>query len=546
MTAHEKLKLAVQNHQAGRLADAEALYRQVLAEEPGNIEAVTNLGMTLSQRGARDQAVVAFAQAVSLRPDLGEAHSNLGNALCEAGRWDAALPVLRRAVELRPELAAAHANLGNALYRSGNLDESTARYQRALELAPTSVRILNNLAIVLRERQRPDESIACCRKALQLQPNDPESYKNFGNVLLAKGELDQAESAYRQALALRPNDPDILANLAHVSFFKGDLDKAAAAYREVLAQQSNHPQAHWSLALVLLTQGNYEEGWKHYEWRWRVQELRQRERTDAPRWDGGELHGKTILIYNEQGFGDTIQFLRYLPQVAGRGGKIVLACQKELLSLLQTFPHVQLCLPADKPAKEIDLCCPLQSLPGIFATQSDNIPAQVPYITAPPDKTAAWRQRLGSETRKTIGLCWSGRPTHPNDRNRSLVLSTLAPLGQLPGLRFISLQTGEAARQTSGAPMELTNWTAELKDFADTAGLIENLDLVISVDTATAHLAGAMGKPTWLLLPAAPDWRWMLNRTDSPWYPTVRLFRQEKRGDWNAPVGRIVEALRSV
>jgi len=316
-------------------------------------------------------------------------------------------------------------------------------------------------------------------------------------------------------------------------------------YRNVLARNPDDPQAHWSLALIHLSRGEFEQGWHHYEWRWRVKELRMRRRTEAPQWDGGPLDGRTILLHNEQGFGDTIQFVRYLPEVIRRGGKIILACQRELFSLLESMPQIHQCVPNDQPAPAHDVCCPLLGLPGLFKTRLDNIPADIPYLKADPARSARWRDRLPHDGRKKIGLVWAGRPAHPNDLNRSVTLQSLAPLAEVAHAHFISLQTGQAARQTSSAPMPLTNWSDELTDFAETAALIANLDQVICVDTAVAHLAGAMGKPVWVLLPFISDWRWMVGRHDSPWYPTMRLFRQQRVGDWQSPIARLAQELQS-
>jgi hypothetical protein len=271
-------------------------------------------------------------------------------------------------------------------------------------------------------------------------------------------------------------------------------------------------------------------------------------RSEAPRWDGGDLNGRTVLVHNEQGFGDTIQFIRYLPEVCRRGGKIILACQRELFSLLKGFPGIDHCIANDEPTPpgsvDHQVCCPLLSLPGLLGTTAENIPADIPYLKADAEKARQWRQRLAGEERRKIGLAWAGRPNHPNDHNRSLNFSALAPLAEIPDARLINLQLGPAAGQAAESLLKLTDWTDELKDFSDTAGLIENLDLVITADTAIAHLAGAMGKRVWVLLPFIPDWRWMLKRTDSPWYPTMRLFRQRRIGDWATPIAQVAEALQ--
>jgi tetratricopeptide (TPR) repeat protein len=531
--------------ESGQLSEAAASYQRAVELRPDFVEALSILAQTLKELGRLDEAIAAAGRAVALRPDLAEAHCNLGNLLNDAGQWDRAIASCRAAIQIKPDLAGAFNNLGNAFNGLGDLEQAVAAYRRAIELSPATASFHNNLGVSLRELKRPDEALACCRRAIQLQPNDPANYSNLGSILGSLNELDQAEEAYRQALRLQPDNPEAYCNLGHIFYFKGRWDDAQVVYRNVLASRPDDPQAHWSLALIHLSRGEFEQGWVHYEWRWRVKELRMRRRTAAPQWDGGPLHGRTILLHNEQGFGDTIQFVRYLPEVARRGGKIILACQRELFSLLETMPQIHQCVPNDQPVPAHDVCCPLLGLPGLFATRLDNIPADIPYLKADPARSARWRQRLAGDSRRKIGIVWAGRPAHPNDRNRSLSPQSLSPLAEISGVHFISLQTGDAARQASAAPMPLTDWSGELKDFAETAALIDNLDLVICVDTAVAHLAGAMGKPVWVLLPFISDWRWMVDREDSPWYPTMRLFRQERIGDWQTPIARLKRELKS-
>jgi hypothetical protein len=265
---------------------------------------------------------------------------------------------------------------------------------------------------------------------------------------------------------------------------------------------------------------------------------------EAPKWDGSDLNGRRILLYGEQGLGDSIQFARYIPMVAQRGGRIVLACQPELVDLLKQIQPLEECVPNDRVPPPHDVYCALLSLPAVLGTRPETIPASVPYLTPDPVKTEFWRKRLEGETRRKIGLAWAGRPIHPNDRNRSMSLSQLAGLADVPDAAFYSLQKREGSEQAAHAPMPLTDWTSELHDFTDTAALMANLDLIISVDTSVVHLAGALGRPVWVLLPFIPDWRWMFDRTDSVWYPTMRLFRQPALGDWKTPIGKLLEALR--
>jgi hypothetical protein len=305
--------------------------------------------------------------------------------------------------------------------------------------------------------------------------------------------------------------------------------------------------AKYNLGINRLLQGDFAQGWGLYESRFNAPDLGQNFlEFPQPRWDGGELNGRRILLHTEQALGDAIQFIRYAPLVAQRGGKVMLQVQPELAGLFSQIPNIEQITIFGQPAPAFDVHCPLLSLPSIFATTIESIPAPIPYLSADAQQSRQWRDRLKNETRLKIGIVWAGRPTYQNDRTRSMALETLAPLNQVPDIALYSLQKGPAAEQLSRASFSVIDWTSELRDFTDTAALIDPLDLVISVDTAVAHLAGAMGKRVWLMLPFVPDWRWMLNRIDSPWYPTMRLFRQPNLGNWNAVVQEFVRALREL
>jgi hypothetical protein len=354
-----------------------------------------------------------------------------------------------------------------------------------------------------------DQAIACHRTALQLNPNLLEAHSNLGNALVDQGLLDQAIKAYRSALALKPYHPEVRSNLA----------------------------------MCLLLQGDYPAGWREYEWRWSFGDNPD---VSKPLWDGGDLAGRTILLRAEQGLGDTIQFIRYLPLVTSRGGRVIVECQPELIRLLKQLPFASDWIPIGESLPSYDVWRPLLSLPFVFATTTENIPQQIPPLVAPSDRVEDFRKALSScSPGMKIGLAWAGRSGHKNDRNRSISLSLLADLARIPNAHFVSLQKGPSAAQASGleSAIKLIDLTDQLRDFADTAALIDHLDLVISVDTSVAHLAGAMGKPVWLLLPFAPDWRWMTGRGDSPWYPTMRLFRQLSIGDWAAVIQQMAEQL---
>jgi tetratricopeptide (TPR) repeat protein len=347
-----------------------------------------------------------------------------------------------------------------------------------------------------------------------LNPELVEAHLNLGVALMAKTDVVPAITSFRRAIDLRPDSA----------------------------------KAHYNLALALLSSGNFREGWTENEWRWLCKGFTTPlRRFTQPLWDGSPLHGRTILLHCEQGFGDSIQFIRYAPLVAERGGRVVLWAPPELLSLMRGVQGVETVATAE-PFPPFDVHCPLLSLPRALDTRLESIPANVPYLFADPVRTARWKDKVvASANGLKIGLAWAGRPTHTNDRNRSIGLKQLAPLAEITGVTFYSLQKGSSAHHAAGAPsgMNLIDLTDELHDFADTAALIENLDMVIAVDTSVAHLAGAMGKRVWVLLPFSADWRWLLNREDNPWYPTMRLFRQKQIGNWDATIIELARALKS-
>jgi tetratricopeptide (TPR) repeat protein len=403
-----------------------------------------------------------------------------------------------------------------------------------------------NFGAALAAQGRLDQAMAQYRMAIELRPNHAEAHNNLGVIHYQFGDAEQAVELHRKAIELQPHLASAYNNLSNALLALGDVDGALNACREALARDANFAPAHLSLGMLLLMNGDFTQGFEEYEWRWKLMPLAlQAPRTSRPFWDGGPLDGKRILIYDEQGFGDTIQFVRFLPRVNERGGKILLACQREMLPLLSGMKGIENVFAKDSLCPEFDVHCPLLSLPRVLKLTLENIAGPEAYISAEAQRQERWKERLGEhDGRLKVGLVWAGRDTP--DLRRCMALGEMAPLAQVAGVRFISLQTGHAARQIASAGFSVGNWTGELTDFAETAGLIANLDLVVTIDTAAAHLAAAMGKPTWILLKSAADWRWMKDRSDSPWYPTARLFRQERRGEWSAPISAAAEALKAV
>jgi tetratricopeptide (TPR) repeat protein len=547
LTVDQAFQIGILHHRAGQLAQARAFYQQVLAKQPGHADALHLLGVIAHQAGQNDVAVDLIVKAIAIKPDYPQAHCNLGNVLRDMGRLDESITACRRAIDQKPDLAEAHCNLGNAQQDKGQLAEAVAAYRHAIALKPNYPEAHSNLGASLRENHQLDEAIGACRAAIACRPTFAEAHSNLGIALHENQQLDEAIAAYRRSIDLAPGLAEAHYNLGTALRDKGLLDEGIAAYRHAISLRPIYPEAHYRLAGVLLLKADFPRGWKEYEWRWPCRDFPKPCWTfDRPRWDGADLANRTILVHAEQGFGDTIQFIRYVPLLAALGATVIFGCDPALRRLLERTAGIAQWLDWGQPLPAYDCHCPLMSLPLVFETTLQNILHDVPYIRAETEAVDRWRQALaGDGPGLKVGLVWAGRPTHQNDRNRSLPLSALAPLAMAKGVRFYSLQKGEASRQASNPPagMELIDRTDQLHDFADTAALIANLDLIISVDTAVAHLAGAMGKPVWALLPFVPDWRWLLDREDSPWYPTLRLFRQPDRGDWAGVVSKVAQAL---
>ena len=584
LTIQHVFDLALQHHHAGRLQEAERLYRQILARQPEHAVAMHHLGLIAHQVGRNDEAVELIRRAIALSPNYAEAHSNLGIALADKGHLDEAIAAFRQAIALRPNFAGAHSNLGNALKDNGHRDEAIAAYRLAIALKPNYAEAHNNLGNALKDKGQRDEAIAAYRLAIALNPNHAEAHNNLGNALADRGQRDEAIAAYRLAIALNPNLAEVHNNLGNALRYQGQLDEAIASFRQAIALKStlaevhnnlgaalrdqgqlheaiaayrraialnpNHAEAHSNLAIALLSRMDFQQGWEEYEWRWKCKDFPAPLRNfTQPQWDGRPLEGRTLLLYTEQGFGDAIQFIRYLPLVAQRGGRIIIACQAELERLFQTMAERCQIVAYGQPLPAFDLHCPLLSLPRVFGTTLANIPKIVPYLSPEPALVDAWSRTLGSaDGQLRVGLAWAGNPQFKADRTRSLNLQQLAPFAAARGVKFYSLQKGPAGEQAKNPPPGL-DWVdlgPELNHFADTAAVMSLMDLIVTTDTSVPHLAGALGRPVWVMLQFVPDFRWLLEREDSPWYPTMRLFRQNSRGDWDSVVKRVVEALSQI
>jgi tetratricopeptide (TPR) repeat protein/GT2 family glycosyltransferase len=508
------MEIAVQHHRAGRLEQAEELYRRLLQSNPNYPAALNLLGVIAHQRGQHEIAVDLIGKAIRAEPRIPQFHNNIGVAFAALGRFKEAIDAYDQAILLRPDHPEALNNMGNALQALGEFDAAVEKYRRAVLLKPNYAEAYNNIGMALRKQGRYAEAVKNCTKAIRLKPNCAEAYNTMASALRMQGRHLEAVENYRRTLQLKPD------------------------YAEV----------HTNLGMTLLLSGRFEEGWAEYRWRVCAGNVTYPHRYEVPRWDGSLFKGKRLLVHYEQGFGDTLQFVRYLPMVKQRGGTVIFEARKPLIGLLRRFPGIDELVEASfdaKPAVEFDLYASVLDLPGLFETTLATIPADVPYLYADSAKAEYWRNRLSDPYFK-VGIVWSGKPTHRDDRNRSCLLKHFAPLAQIPSVRLYGLQKGQAAAQVNELAeiVSITDLAGELEDFTDTAAVLENLDLVVSVDTAVLHLAAAMAKPVWALLPFAPDWRWMLDREDSPWYPTMRLFRQKKTGDWENVFQDMAEQLR--
>jgi tetratricopeptide (TPR) repeat protein len=441
-----------------------------------------------------------------------------GNALGEEGDFEAAEACFRRALQWLPDAPAILANLGSALQFLGRSEEAVALCERALAIDPGFARAHCNLAAAQRNLGRHEAAIASARRAAALSPGLAYGHNDLAATLIQLRRLGEAEASIEEALRREPDNVD----------------------------------AHWNRAFLLLLQGRYEEGWREYEWRW-VQDRdmrRQAGRFLQPRWRGEAAAGKTVLLHTEQGLGDGIQFIRYAPLVAARGLRVLCHCAPALEKLLALADGVERVVRPDAPER-IDYHCPLMSLPLVFGTTLDTIPAQAPYLRLPPALLERWAARLGPREGPRVGLAWSSNPHRENRKvgtarsklHRACPASLLAPLARVAGVQFVSLQKDPPPGEVPHLP--LLDLMGEVDDLVDTAAIVSQLDLVISIDTCVAHLAGALGKPLWVMLPFDNEWRWLLDRADSPWYPTARLYRQRRAGDWEQVVAEVAMDLSS-
>jgi tetratricopeptide (TPR) repeat protein len=533
----------------GQRQEAIACYRHVLRNQPDHIEALTRLGITLGEGGQHDDAIGLFRRVLQLQPGNAQLHHNLGVALAQRNQLDEAVASLEQALRLKPDYVEAYNNLAITLGDTGRHEEAVAHLNRALQIRPDYADGLINLGRELGELGRKAEAVVYLRQAARLKAQSAQAHNILGLALADLGRFSEAEAAYEAALRLEPKNADVLTNLGSAYKEQGRLDEALACYEMALWFEPDAASIHWNRALARLQMGDYERGWPEYEWRWRRRNTVARPFTQ-PRWDGAPLCGRTILLYSEQGLGDTLQFVRYAALVRERGGTVVLECPGMLRPLLSSCPGVDRIVAEGAAPPAFDVQIPLLSLPAVFGTTVATVPARIPYLAADPALAERWGSELRHYPGYKIGIAWQGNPNHRWDRHRSFALRRAGPLARLEGVRLISLQQVHGLDQLDNCGgLPIVRLGDDLDGgagaFMGAAAIMAHLDLVITVDSALAHLAGALGVPTWTVLAGIADWRWMVDRDDTPWYPTMRLFRQPEVGRWEPVFERMAAEITS-
>jgi tetratricopeptide (TPR) repeat protein len=540
--------LAIALRQQGKWAEAAAALEIALRLRPDFTDALVNLAVALQMLGKPDEAVKAYERALVQRPDSADTHLNLAVTLQTQGKVAEAITHYHHALRLRPDFPEAYVNLAVALQAQGKLDEAVVTYERALRIKPDSAEAHFNLGSARQAQGKLNEAVASYERALRLKANYAEAHNNLGNTLREMGQHQEAVDRLEHSLRLMPNSAETHVNLAAALQEQGNLADAARHLDEAIRLRPDFADAHYNRSMLWLLQGNFEQGWPEHEWRRQTKDHRGSPKPE-PQWDGSPLTGKSILLYAEQGLGDTIHFIRYAAVAKELGATVVVQCQPALRKVLAGAAGIDSLHAQGDPLPRCDWYAPLLSMPARCGSTLATIPAKVPYLTVDSARVTQWRERLAGESGFKVGLCWQGNPDYKHDRWRSVPLTQFAPLADVPAVRLVCLQKGPGRDQWDNAAGK---WpTANLppqadepaEGWLDTAAMICSLDLVVTVDTAVAHLAGALGVPVWVALPFAPDWRWLLERQDSPWYPSMWLFRQNEARDWREAFQRIHDGL---
>lgn len=530
------------------LDEAASCFQRALQLAPGLANAHCGLANVLAECGRSDDAIGHYRVALELQPGSAETLTRLGRVLRDKGESDKALSCFQRAVKSQPNFADAHNDLGITFSRLGKQQEAIEQYQIALRLRPGNAAVLNNLGISYANSSQFDLAISSYQQALAIQQDYAEAHNNLGIVLTQQGQYDAAFANYQRAIELRPDYPEAHSNFGISLSEYGRTEEALEHFSRALQLKPDYPDAHMNQSLTLLMNGDWEQGWREYEWRWGCKEFKPRQFSE-PRWDGRPLDGKRLLLHTEQGLGDTLQFIRFARLVKELGATVIVRCPRPLVHLIRLCEYVDVvCIEGDV-TPPFDVHLPLLSLPFLLGTRLDNLPNQVPYLRADERLVEYWQRQLSFIDAFKVGIGWQGNPKYRGDRHRSISLAHFASLAAVDNVRLISLQRGLGVEQIREARFSITELGSQIDEaagaFMDTAAILKNLDMVITSDTSLAHLAGALGVPVWIALPWSADWRWLREREDCPWYPTMRLFRQRTLGDWSEVFQRLASGLRA-
>jgi tetratricopeptide (TPR) repeat protein len=567
----------------GRFDEAAERFARVVKLDPNRVEAARHLAQAYTDGGQYVEAEAAWERYLVAKPEAAEAYRNLSNVRRRLEKWDAAIDAIQRGIELDGTSPIFHVEHSIALAKAHRQLEAKRALERAIELDANCYDAYVNLGILHQEMKESTQALAAIRRAIEIRPDDPSglnnlsvmlseqgkyaeaiesfesliakhptyfmAWNNKGNALRSIGRVEEARDALLKALEIKPDYTEAYNNLGVVYTQLERANEACRAFDRALLLRPEYPEARSNRGLIELLMGDFRQGWADYEWRWHTGSGNKRRQYAGRAWDGSPLRGKRILLHFEQGLGDTFQFIRYARELKARGATVILECQQSTRAILSRTPGIDEFVIRGERAPAFDFYAPLLSLPGLCQTNLDNLPRRVPYIQADPEMVDAWRQRISGLQGLRVGIVWQGNPEHKGDRYRSIALRSFAPLAAIEGVTLVTLQKGFGSEQ-----IEQPDGRFLLKDFSGiaeeddgwlrTSAIIANLDLVISADTSVAHLAGAMGVPVWVAISRAPDWRWLLEREDTPWYPTMRLFRQDKAGDWDDVMRRVADALR--
>jgi tetratricopeptide (TPR) repeat protein len=535
--AHNNLGIALVA--LGEMEKAIEEYRAAIARRGNYPEAYNNLGSALQPVKKLDEAIEAFEMALKMRPEFVEAQNNLGNALLDAGRIEEARDAYSRALTAARKLPQSFYGMGNALRKLGQLDEAIAAFGEALEMRPDYVEAYTNLGEALLASGRVGQAVSTLAKAVELAGDHATILYNYANALMQDGKYELAKTMFHRALEKKGDYPEALSNLGNAMLAQGQIEEALGVYDRAIEMHPDFALAHWNRSFALFVTGDWDQAWREYEWRWKVESFNLKRPTRGEQWDGGDLRGRRILLYTEQGFGDAIQFFRFARVVADRGGEVIVQAPGELVRLFRQGTGMEI-VAAEEGLPEFDVHYPLLSLPLLLGTRLETIPARAAYLFADPDLVKQWREKIPADPGVLkVGLVWRGRAMP--DAQRSIPSELLEKLGSVENVWFMNLQVGHSA---AAPPFAIADFRDEMKDFAETAAAMANLDLVLTIDSAAAHLAGALGVRTWTMLKFVPDWRWLRDREDSPFYPTMRLFRQSSPGDWTGVIERVAEEMK--